>query len=246
MGYWFFSSTFMSLHTDYKVREYLISLYKNQIQARGLSPDKIPDSFDLLKEGIIDSLGIMELVTSLEGHFGHTIDFEELDAEHMTIIGPLTAHIERKLTEFETAKTSADLGLAALPKGVVRLKGKAIEVWLALDDSSIRKGLIGVQADELAPRSDGGERGMLFVFPHEQPLSFWMFKTIVPLDIIYVDAERRIINGYSAQPLETRLLYPSQRPAQFVLEVNAGLMKRWGVEPGDTLELPANLPSVKG
>jgi hypothetical protein len=235
----------MSLYTDYKVREYLISLYKTKIQERGLSPDQVPDDFDLLMEGIIDSLGIMELVTALEVHFGRAIDFEELDAEQMTILGPLTTHIQGKLTEVETAKGSDNFGLAALPKGVLKLKGKAVEVWLALDNQSIRKGLIGVEAHELAPLPDGRERGMLFLFGSEQPRSFWMFKTIVPLDIIYIDANRRVINSYSAQPLETRLLYPSQRPAQYVLEVPSGLIQRWGIEPGDAIELPANLPPLK-
>ena len=82
------------------------------------------------------------------------------------------------------------------------------------------------EAKELAPLPDGTECGMLFVFNSERPLSFWMFKTIVPLDIVYIDSNRHVINCYSAQPFETRLIYPSQRPAQYVLEVSAGLMKR--------------------
>lgn len=230
----------MSLFTDYKVRDYIISLYKTSITERGLAPDQIPDDFDLLLEGIIDSLGIMELVTALETHFGRTIDFEELDAEQMTILGPLSMHIQHKLTEVETVTGSGQLGLAALPKGVLKLKNNPIEAWLALDDQSIRKGLMGVEAHELAPLSDGRQRGMLFLFESEQPRSFWMFKTIVPLDIIYIDANCRVINSYSAQPLETRLLYPSQRPAQYVLEVPCGLVQQWGIEQGDVVELPSN------
>ncbi len=235
----------MSLYTDYKVREYIISLYKTKITERGLSADQVPDDFDLLMEGIIDSLGIMELVTALEEHFGCEIDFEELDAEQMTILGPLSTHIQHKLTEAKTVKWSEGIRLAELPKGVVKLKGKAIEVWLALDDQSIRKGLMGVEAHELAPLSDGGERGMLFLFDREQPRSFWMFKTIVPLNIIYIGANCRVINSYSAQPLETRLLYPSQRPAQYVLEVPSGLVQRWGIEQGDVIELSANIPFLR-
>ena len=234
----------MSLYNDYNVREYILSLYKTQIAERGLLLDQVPDDFDLLMEGIVDSLGIMELVTALETHFAHPIDFEELDAEQMTILGPLSSHVQRKLTEVEALTGSEGLGLTMLPTGVVKVKGRVIEVWVAQDDQSIRKGLMGVEAHELAPLSDGSERGMLFLFEKEQPRSFWMFKTIVPLDIIYIDDKCRVINSYSAQPLEIRLLYPSKRPAQYVLEVPSGLVQKWGIEEGDTIELPPNLLSI--
>ena len=235
----------MSQYPEHQAREYLLNRYAPQIQALGLHPEQVQDDFDLFKEGIIDSLGIMELVADVETHFGRPVDFEELDAEQMTILGPLAAHIQRKVAEAETDASSDGTRLEALPKGVVKVKGHSVHVWLALDDRSIRKGLMGVEAKELAPLPDGTECGMLFVFNSERPLSFWMFKTIVPLDIVYIDSNRHVINCYSAQPFETRLIYPSQRPAQYVLEVSAGLMKRWGLECGDSVEFPADLVPKK-
>ncbi len=225
------------------VREYLVNRYRSQIQAVGLEPEKIPDEFDFLKESIIDSLGILELVTAIEEHFGGHIDFEELPAEHMTVLGPLAAHVEAKLAEWDRTLSDGQ-SLAELPKALLRLKKQPVEVWLATTDRSIRKGLMGVEADAIKPLPDGTERGMLFVFQTERPLSFWMFKTIVPLDIIYIDSRRRIVNSYSAQPLETRLLYPSRRPAQYVLEVRSGLADRLALESGDLLALP-ELSSTK-
>ena len=50
---------------------------------------ELPDSFDLLLSGAIDSLGLLELITALNQHYGRDLDFEALDAEQMTIIGPL-------------------------------------------------------------------------------------------------------------------------------------------------------------
>lgn len=226
----------MSAYTDYDARGYLLDRYKTQLRARALDP--VPDDFDLLEEGIIDSLGIMELVTDLERRFGHPIDFEELDAEKMTVLGPLADHIQRKLAEADGSRSSSAVRLAELPKAVVTIKGKSIEAWLALDERSIRKGLMDVTPDELTPMPTGIERGMLFVYESERPLSFWMFKTVVPLDIVYLDSHGRIINWHSAQPLETRLLYDSSRPAQYVLEVRSGLMREWKIEPGDRVELP--------
>jgi acyl carrier protein len=48
----------------------------------------IPDNFDLFKEGIIDSLGVLEMIGSVEREFGVALDMEGLDAEQLTILGP--------------------------------------------------------------------------------------------------------------------------------------------------------------
>jgi len=228
----------MSLYHDKEVRKYLVNRYASQLQSRGLGAESLPDDFDLLQEGIIDSLGIMELVTDVESHFGHPVDFEELDAEKMTVVGPLVLHITRKLMEAKAGNVTEANKLSEMPTALISLKGNTLAVWLALDDRSIRKGLMGIEAGELSPLADGTERGMLFAFPVAQLLSFWMFKTRIPLDITYLDAEGKVINWYSAQPFETRLLYPSARPAKYVLEVNANLLQRWGVQPGDSVSLP--------
>jgi acyl carrier protein len=76
------------------VREYLLSRYEAQIRGRGLRLEDIGDDFDLLQEGIIDSLGIMELLSDIDSHFDVAIDFEALDASQLTVIGPLSRYIE--------------------------------------------------------------------------------------------------------------------------------------------------------
>ncbi len=58
--------------------------------------EDIPDDFDLLEEGVIDSFGIIVMITSIEEHFGIEVDLEKLDAEDFTIIGPLSRHIEQQ------------------------------------------------------------------------------------------------------------------------------------------------------
>ena len=109
----------MSYHTERGVRDYLVNRYRRQIEALGLRPDQIPDDFDFLKEAIIDSLGIVELLTDIETQFGHSIDFVELDAEQMTVLGPLAAYIQRKLDEFGIERSSnaiTDELSSSLPK----------------------------------------------------------------------------------------------------------------------------------
>lgn len=81
--------------------------------------------------------------------------------------------------------------------------------------------------------------GMLFMFNTPQPLSFWMFNTLIPLDIIFADARRRIGTIHASVPpcLPPRSCptYPSQGPAQYVLEVNGGVAAKAGIAIGDEL-----------
>ncbi len=84
------------------------------------------------------------------------------------------------------------------------------------------------------------DAGMLFIYPGEGYLSFWMQNTRIPLDIIYFDAQLRLVTIInSAQPCRVQRCptYPATRPAMYVLEVNGGLAKQWGLEPGDELKL---------
>jgi uncharacterized protein len=81
--------------------------------------------------------------------------------------------------------------------------------------------------------------GMLFIFEAAQPLSFWMFNTLIPLDIIFADAERRITTMHAFVPPCRPPLrcptYASHGLAQFVLEVNAGMGATAGIGVGDEL-----------
>jgi len=59
----------------------------------------VPDTFDLLSEGIVDSLGLMELITALGEKVGFEIDFDGLDAEELTIVGPLARYVANAVRE---------------------------------------------------------------------------------------------------------------------------------------------------
>ncbi len=77
------------------------------------------------------------------------------------------------------------------------------------------------------------DAGMLFVFEREGRRSFWMKNTLVPLDIIFLDASHRVVNVQAdAAPL-TLSPRPSLAPAQYVLEVRGGWAKDHGLAPGD-------------
>ncbi|GGG55840.1 DUF192 domain-containing protein [Bizionia arctica] len=84
------------------------------------------------------------------------------------------------------------------------------------------------------------DRGMLFVFPDSQPRSFYMKNTKFALDLIYLDANKNIVSFQeNAEPMNESSL-PSNAPAQYVLEVNAGLVNKWGLQVGDKMEFSAS------
>jgi acyl carrier protein len=85
--------------------EYVRSLVLEKIQpsltAKGLSVDDIPDNYDLLTEGVIDSMGILQLITEVESRLGTRVDFEDLDPENLTVIGPFCRHVAKKSLSVE-------------------------------------------------------------------------------------------------------------------------------------------------
>jgi uncharacterized membrane protein (UPF0127 family) len=79
--------------------------------------------------------------------------------------------------------------------------------------------------------------GMLFVFEEEEVRSFWMKNTIIPLDMVHVDASGDVVGiVHSAEPM-TLTPRRTGEPARYVLELNAGVAKKIGLEPGMTMRL---------
>lgn len=111
----------------------------------------------------------------------------------------------------------------------VEVAGERYAVAIAADDAARARGLMFV---EHMP----DDEGMLFLFRNEAPRAFWMRNTRIPLDIVYLDAERRIVSwSLDTPPCRTTRCpsYPSGRPAKYVLEVNAGQMEAIGASIGD-------------
>lgn len=108
----------------------------------------------------------------------------------------------------------------------------AVEAELALTPESRTRGLM--ERQRLARNN-----GMLFIFDQPQPLDFWMFNTLIPLDIIFADEHRRIISIHASvppcPPPRRCPTYASEGPTQFVLEVNGGVAAEAGVRIGDEL-----------
>ena len=80
------------------------------------------------------------------------------------------------------------------------------------------------------------KQGMLFLYDQEAPRAFYMKNTYIPLDIIYFGSDSTAVSFQeNAEPLDETPL-PSEAPAQFILEINAGLVQEWNIEKGDKID----------
>ena len=78
-------------------------------------------------------------------------------------------------------------------------------------------------------------RGMLFVFDQQEPQAFWMKNTLIPLDIIYVNDKKTVVSiQKNATPLSEKSL-PSDAPAIYVVETNAGYSAKFGISKGSKI-----------
>jgi uncharacterized protein len=115
---------------------------------------------------------------------------------------------------------------------IVTKKGVHVfSVELATNDAERQKGLMF--------RKELPEgRGMLFDFQRDQDVSMWMRNTLIPLDMLFINADgsiRRIAEN--TEPLSERTI-PSGGPVRGVLEVIGGTAKKLGIVAGDKVAHP--------
>ncbi len=104
-----------------------------------------------------------------------------------------------------------------------------LDIEIADTDFDIQTGL-------MYRNSMKNNQGMLFVFEDETERFFYMKNTKIPLDLIFINAEKEIVSFQkNAMPFDESSL-PSNAPAQYVLEVNAGLVDSLGITVGDLVD----------
>jgi uncharacterized membrane protein (UPF0127 family) len=102
------------------------------------------------------------------------------------------------------------------------------KVEVAADDTSREYGLMN-------RKHMAANDGMLFDFISPQQVAFWMKDTILPLDMLFVDANGKILNiKQNATPFSL-LPIPSAGPIRAVIEINGGRAKALGIEAGQTV-----------
>jgi uncharacterized membrane protein (UPF0127 family) len=106
---------------------------------------------------------------------------------------------------------------------------KQLNIEIADDDYQTQTGMMYRKNME-------DTQGMLFVFLDSEYRYFYMRNTEIPLDIIYIDENKTIVNiQKNAKPFDETSL-PSEGPAKYVLEINAGLSTEWNLEKGDKIQ----------
>ena len=130
------------------------------------------------------------------------------------------------------------LGLTLSPPTTVKFPDSKAELTVEVADTPEERSKGLMYREKLSI-----ENGMLFVFPEEDYRGFWMKNTLIPLDMIFVDAEGRIINIEEAVPEpntsdENLKSYRSDEPAKYVIETNSSFTERKDVEEGDRVVFP--------
>ena len=97
----------MSSGSGESVKSLILARLGPSIGEIGLAPAALTDDFDLLTSGVIDSLGIVELIAALEQQLGIAIDLSELDPENLTTLGPLSRYIESQYLQSAQVRRSA-------------------------------------------------------------------------------------------------------------------------------------------
>lgn len=116
----------------------------------------------------------------------------------------------------------------ALPTTTVRLGDRDFILEIADGEHERKQGL-------MQRRSLAGNRGMLFVFPDEQLREFWMKDVPFPLDILFLNAEGRIVSIQTMRPFDLQTT-SSLLPARYAIEINAGQARAAGVRVGQVVK----------
>jgi len=123
----------------------------------------------------------------------------------------------------------------------VKIGGQRYAVEIADDDAERARGLMF--RDLLA---EG--HGMLFIHDREEPQSYWMKNTRIALDILYFDDSRTLVAQQRDVPPcslgDACPPYPSNAPARYVLELNAGEAERLQLQDGAVIEFGPDIPDV--
>lgn len=85
------------------------------------------------------------------------------------------------------------------------------------------------------------DHGMLFVHPKAGNYTYWMYQTLIPLDIIWLDSKRNIVEIVeNAQPCKTQASkceqYGGKQISAYVLEIGGGMARKYGLKLGQTLQ----------
>ena len=116
---------------------------------------------------------------------------------------------------------------------VILPSGQIVKVETMMDTQDLMRGMMF--RTSLAP-----DRGMLFVHRRPGNYNYWMYQTLIPLDMIWMDRTKQIVEIVeSAPPCKTEASkcahYGGHQTAQYVLELGGGMARKYNLKLGDQL-----------
>lgn len=151
----------------------------------------------------------------------------------MMACAPNSAHENIAVSDSvaEVAEQTELCLLSAAQREAAAGEGISIDAELALNEERRAQGLM--HREELAENA-----GMLFYYPRAEYRGFWMFQTLIPLDIAFLDDEGRILQIKTMEPCMSSVPhhcpgYRSNAQARAALELNAGAFAKFDIREGD-------------
>jgi uncharacterized protein len=120
---------------------------------------------------------------------------------------------------------AAEVGAAQVTLSAAGGRGVPFRVEVARSSAEREQGLM--YRDRMA-----SDAGMLFIFDRPAPLTFWMKNTFIPLDMIFIGSDRRIVGIVENAEPRTLTSRRVEGLAQYVLEINGGLSAKLGIQAG--------------
>ncbi len=152
---------------------------------------------------------------------------------HFVFCGSIAIGVLSTIGCKQEKKTIKPIEVQFKKEGKLQLLKSTTDSIVAEIDIEIADTEYDVQTGLMYRNSMKDNQGMLFVFPSMRQRSFYMKNTRIPLDLIFLDENNIIVSFQeNAVPFNESSL-PSVVPAQFVLEINAGLAEQWQLEIGD-------------
>jgi uncharacterized membrane protein (UPF0127 family) len=149
------------------------------------------------------------------------------------LLVPLAALVLAPLPACKNNGQPAQTTAAPLSKATVTIdtgeRQLGFSVELALTPAEQNRGLMFRQSLDAA-------QGMLFVFDQQAVHTFWMKNTLIPLDMLFIDKDRRIVGIVENAEPQTETGRSVGKPSQYVLEIGGGLSSKLGFRAGQPVD----------
>jgi len=122
----------------------------------------------------------------------------------------------------------------------ISANGHVIHAWIMDTEPKRQEGMMFLKDPNVKD-----DQGMLFVFQDMQGPNngFWMHNTILPLDIIYIDASGKVLNVQKGQPFDETSL-PAKGDYVYTLELKQGQTHKLGIKEGTTVDIPKSIAAL--